>query len=86
MDLYLVVRPEVKLTEVEVKASQIQVKWKFGSNGRRKRTTKDSTYSVGVQIQYKKKSEAEYSVYPADGSRLPAKQVNANYTNKVSVK
>ncbi len=70
----------MKLTGVEVQESQIQVTWQFTSGddvnrSRRAAGDEDENYRVGVQIQYKKESEAEYSVYPADGSKLPARLV-----------
>ena len=71
------VRPEVKLTKLEVTESEIQVGWKFGPNGhRRKRAAEDDVYSVRLQIQYKKNSDKEFSIYPTDGSKIPAEEVS----------
>lgn len=71
------VSPEVKLTKLEVTESEIQVSWKFGSDEhRRKRVAEDDVYSVRLQIQYKKNSDKKFSIYPTDGSKIPAEEVS----------
>ena len=75
------------MTKFEVTESQIQVGWTFGPNGHhRKSAAKDAGYSIGVQIQYKKISDPEFSmhVYPADGSKLPAEKVRMLHCIKAS--
>ena len=69
--------PEIKITKKEVTDTEIKVRWKFGTDGRRRKlATEDDGYSVGVQIQYKKNSDKEFQIYPEDGSKLPAEQVD----------
>ena len=59
---------------MDVTETKIQVQWNFISEGRSKRAA-DESYSVGVQIKYKKESDKEYLTYPEDGNKLPADQV-----------
>ena len=48
----------------------------FGPNGHHQiGAAEDAGYSIGVQIQYKKISDPEFSIYPVDGSKIPAVKV-----------
>ena len=66
---YFLAKINIKLEPVEVASSWLRVFWILQD---KKDTSRDKSFTIGVQVQYRKKSDIDWSIFPENGEKISA--------------